>query len=158
MSLKIRMARRGTTNRPFYHIVATDSRNPRDGAYLEKLGTYNPLETEADKKCVLVADRIKHFLSVGAQPSDRVAKLLAQAGLGKAPKITDKPVKSAPKKRSQDRATAKAEKEEALKEAAKAPVPVVEEPVAEAPAAEEAAPAVETEAPAAEATTDEAAA
>jgi small subunit ribosomal protein S16 len=156
MALKIRMARRGTTNRPFYHIVATDSRSPRDGQYLEKLGTYNPLETDATKKCVLVADRINHFISVGAQPSDRVAKLMAQAGLGKAPVLTEKPIKSAPKKRSQERATSKAEKEEALKEAAKAPqevaAPVVEE-AAPAPVAEEAAPVAE-----AEATTDEAAA
>lgn len=130
MALKIRLTRRGTTNRPFYHIVATDSRSPRDGSYLEKLGTYNPLEKTAEKKIVLVSDRIKHFLSVGAQPTDRVAKLLSQSGLTAAPKITEQPKKSAPKKRSQDRATAKAEKEEALREAANAPV--------EAPAAEEA--------------------
>jgi len=140
MSMKIRMARRGTTNRPFYHLVATDSRSPRDGEYLEKLGTYNPLEADTAKRTVLVTDRIKYWLSVGAQPSDRVAKLLAQAGLGKAPKITDKPIKSAPKKRAQERAAEKAEKEAALKEAANAP--------AETPA----------EAPAAEATTEEAAA
>ena len=145
MALKIRMSRRGTTNRPFYHIVATDSRSPRDGAYLEKLGTYNPLEKEADKKVVLVAERIQHFLSVGAQPTERVAKFLAQAGLVKATKITDKPVKSAPKKRSQERANDKAEKEAALKEAAAAPK-------------EEAPVAAVEEAPAAEATTEEAAA
>ena len=143
MALKIRMSRRGTTNRPFYHIVATDSRSPRDGAYLEKLGTYNPLEKEADKKVVLVAERIQHFLSVGAQPTERVAKFLAQAGLVKATKITDKPVKSAPKKRSQEREATRLEKEAALQEAANAPK---EEPAA--PVAEEAAPA---EAPAAEA-------
>ena len=145
MALKIRMSRRGTTNRPFYHIVATDSRSPRDGAYLEKLGTYNPLEKEADKKVVLVAERIQHFLSVGAQPTERVAKFLAQAGLVKATKITDKPVTSAPKKRSQERAADKAEKEAALKEAAAAPK-------------EEAPVAAAEEAPAAEATTEEAAA
>lgn len=139
MALKIRMARRGTTNRPFYHIVATDSRSPRDGQYLEKLGTYNPLEKEADKKCVLVADRITHFLSVGAQPSDRVAKLLAQAGLAKAPKITVKPVKSAPKKRSQERAADKAEKEAAIQEAANAPKEEAPVAAAEAPAEEVAA-------------------
>jgi small subunit ribosomal protein S16 len=130
MALKIRMARRGTTNRPFYHLVATDSRSPRDGEYLEKLGTYNPLEKDSDKKVTLVTERIKYFLSVGAQPSDRVAKILAQAGLIKATKLTEKPIKSAPKKRSQERAEAKAEKEAALKEAANAPKE------AEAPAAE----------------------
>lgn len=138
MSTKIRMARRGTTNRPFYHLVAADSRSPRDGEYLEKLGTYNPLEADAAKRVTLVSDRVKYWLSVGAQPSDRVAKLLSQAGLMNAPKITDKPVKSAPKKRAQERAAEKAEKEAALKEAANAP----KEAPAETPAAEE-APAAE---------------
>lgn len=136
MALKIRMARRGTTNRPFYHIVATDSRSPRDGAYLEKLGTYNPLAKDGDQKVNLVTERVQHFLNNGAQPTDRVAKFLAQAGLIKAPKLTEKPVKSAPKKRSQERAAEKAEKEAALKEAANAPK---EEAAAEAPAADEAA-------------------
>lgn len=135
MALKLRLARRGTTNRPFYHLVAADSRSPRDGNYLEKLGTYNPLEKDVTKRTTLIEDRIKHFLSTGAQPTDRVAKILAQAGLVKAPKLNAQPVKSAPKKRAQERASAKAEKEAALKEAANAPV----EAPAEAPAAEEAA-------------------
>lgn len=128
MALKIRLTRRGTTNRPFYHLVAADSRAPRDGAYLEKLGTYNPLEKDAAKRTTLVEDRIKYFLSTGAQPTDRAVKILAQAGLIKAPKLTAQPVKSAPKKRAQERADAKAEKEAALQEAANAP--------AEAPAEE----------------------
>lgn len=132
MALKLRLTRRGTTNRPFYHLVAADSRAPRDGNYLEKLGTYNPLEKDATKRVTLVEDRIKHFLSTGAQPSDRVAKILAQAGLVKAPKINEQPIKSAPKKRAQDRAEAKAEKEAALKEAANAPA----EAPAETPAEE----------------------
>lgn len=136
MALKIRLARRGTTNRPFYHIVAADSRSPRDGEYLEKLGTYNPLETDAAKKVILSTERAKHWLSVGAQATDRVAKILANAGLTKAPKLTEQPSKSAPKKRAQERAAEKAEKEAALKEAANAPK---EAPAAEAPAADEAA-------------------
>lgn len=138
MALKIRMSRRGTTNRPFYHIVATDSRSPRDGAYLEKLGTYNPLANhENEQRLTLVEDRIKHWLSVGAQPSDRVAKMIAQAGIIEAPKVTDKPIKSKPKKRSQERADAKAEKAAALKAEQEKPA---EAPVAEeAPAADEAA-------------------
>lgn len=115
MALKLRMTRRGTTNRPFYHIVATDSRAPRDGNYLEKLGTYNPLATT--DKVTLEADRIKHWLSVGAQPSDRVAKMLGQAGLAAMPKISERPQKSAPKKKAQERSAAKAEKEAAIKEA-----------------------------------------
>lgn len=137
MALKIRLTRRGTSNRPFYHIVASDSRSPRDGSYLEKLGTYNPLEKDADKKVTLLAERIKHFISVGAQPTDRVAKILSQAGLVAAPKITEQPKKSAPKKRAQERAAEKAEKEAALKEAANKPAE--EAPAEEAPASEESA-------------------
>ncbi len=140
MALKIRMARRGTTNRPFYHIVAADSRKPRDGAYLEKLGTYNPLlPSDNPQRVTLEAERIKHWLSVGAQPSERIAKILSQNGLGKAPVITEKPKKSAPKKKAQERAEAKAEKEAALKEAAAAPKEEAApaEAQAEAPATEE---------------------
>lgn len=145
MALKIRMARRGTTNRPYYHIVAADSRSPRDGAYLEKLGTYNPLAKEGEQKVNLVTERVQFFLNNGAQPTDRIAKFLADAGLIKARKLTDKPVKSAPKKRSQERAADKAEKEAALKEAANAPK-------------EEAPVAAAEEAPASDTTTEEAAA
>ncbi len=120
--LRLRMARRGTTNRPFYHLVAADSRNPRDGNYLEKLGTYNPLLPHTDTtRLTLNLERIKYWLSVGAQPSERIAKILAQNGVGKAPAITNKPKKSTPKKKSQDRANARAEKEAALKEAAAKP-------------------------------------
>lgn len=139
MALKIRLSRRGTTNRPFYHIVAADSRSARDGAYLEKLGTYDPLATS--DKVKLEAEAIKTWLTKGAQPTERAAKLLAQAGLMAAPKIAARPNQSAPKKRSQERAADKAEKAAALAEAAAAPK--------EAPA---------VEAPAAEATTEEAAA
>jgi len=135
--LTIRMTRRGTTNKPFYHLVAADSRKPRDGAYLEKLGTYDPtLPSGHERRVTLNTERIKHWLSVGAQPSERVAKILSQNGLGKAPKITEKPKKSAPKKKAQERADAKAEKAAALKEAAAAPAT---EAPAEAPAAEETA-------------------
>lgn len=128
--LKIRLARRGTTNRPFYHVVAADSRSPRDGEYLQKLGTYDPLAT-ADK-LKLEAEAIQTWLSKGAQPTERVAKLLAQAGLGKAPKIAERPKKSAPKKKSQERAAERADKAAALAEAAAAPK---EEPAAEEAAA-----------------------
>jgi small subunit ribosomal protein S16 len=138
MALKIRLARRGTTNRPFYHIVVADARNPRDGAYLEKVGSYNPLEKETSAKVKLEAELITAWLSKGAQPTDRVAKFLAQAGLTKAAKLTAKPIQSAPKKRAQERAKDRAEKEAALAEAANKPA-AVEEAVAEAPAAEEAA-------------------
>lgn len=133
MALKIRLARRGTTNRPYYHIVVADSRSPRDGEYLEKVGSYNPLEKEAANKVKLEAETIKTWLSKGAQPTDRVAKFLAQAGLTKAAALTVKPIKSAPKKRAQERAAEKAEKEAALAEAANKPA---EAPTAEAPATE----------------------
>lgn len=133
MALKIRMARRGTTNRPFYHIVVADSRSPRDGAYLEKVGSYNPLAAQgSDQRLLLTTDRIQHWLSVGAQASDRVQKLLAQAGLGKAPAIKEQPVKSAPKKRAQERAADRADKAAALAEAAN-------KPAEESPEADEAA-------------------
>jgi small subunit ribosomal protein S16 len=135
MALKLRMTRRGTTNRPYYHIVATDSRQPRDGNYLEQVGAYNPLATT--DKVKFEADRVKHWLSVGAQPSERVAKLLAQAGLAAKPPVPNRPQKSAPKKKSQERAAAKADKAAALEEAnQKTSEPTPENPSAvEAPAA-----------------------
>jgi small subunit ribosomal protein S16 len=144
MALKIRMSRRGTTNLPFYHIVVADGRAPRDGAYLEKVGSYNPLEKDSAKKVQLQVESIKTWISKGAQPSARVAKFLGQAGVTAMPKWNEQPQKSAPKKKSQDRATAKAEKAAALAEAAavpkEAPAPApVEAPAAEAPAADEAA-------------------
>jgi small subunit ribosomal protein S16 len=150
MALKLRMTRRGTTNRPYYHIVATDSRQPRDGNYLEQIGAYNPLA--AKDKVTFEADRVKHWLSVGAKPSERVAKLMAQAGLGIAPKIAERPHKSAPKKKAQERSAMKADKATALAEAAAAPkAEAAPAPVAEAETAA-------AEAPAAEAPTEETAA
>ncbi len=144
MALSIRMARGGRTNLPFYRIVVADKRNPRDGRYLEKLGTYDPRQPQgSDKRVVLNAERLTYWLGQGAQPSDRVARFLAQAGLGKAVKWNESPKKSAPKAKAQERIKEKAEKAAAAEEAAKAPK-------AEAPAEEAAAPA-EAEAPAAEA-------
>ncbi len=134
MALKIRLTRRGTTNRPYYHIVVADSRAARDGAYLEKVGTYDPLATTDRIK--LEGETIKSWIAKGAQPSERVAKMMAQAGLASAPKIAARPKKSTPKKKSQERADQKAEKAAALAEAAAAPK---EAPAAEAPVAEEAA-------------------
>jgi small subunit ribosomal protein S16 len=81
MSLKIRLSRGGAKKRPFYKIVLADSRSPRDGKFLERLGTYNPmLPADHADRLVLKEERIKHWLSVGAQPTDRVAKFLSQAG------------------------------------------------------------------------------
>jgi small subunit ribosomal protein S16 len=81
MSMKIRLARGGSKKRPFYSIVATDSRMPRDGRFLEKLGTYNPLLAKDDEaRVVMNMDRVNHWLSQGAQPTDRVARFLEAAG------------------------------------------------------------------------------
>lgn len=76
MALKIRLRQQGRTNRAFFRFVVTDSRAPRDGKYLEALGWYNPIETEADKQTVVKADRIQHWLSVGAQLTDNAAALI----------------------------------------------------------------------------------
>jgi len=82
MSVRIRLSRGGTKKRPFYRIVATNSRNPRDGRFLEKLGTYNPLlPSDHPERIVLREDRIRYWLSTGAQPSDRVARFLDAAGI-----------------------------------------------------------------------------
>ena len=81
MAMKIRLARGGSKKRPFYAIVATDSRMPRDGRFLEKLGTYNPLLAKDDeKRIVMDMDRVNHWLAQGAQPTDRVARFLESAG------------------------------------------------------------------------------
>jgi small subunit ribosomal protein S16 len=82
MSVRIRLARGGTKKRPFYRIVATDSRDPRDGRFLEKLGTYNPiLPSDSPERVVLREERVRYWLGVGAQPSDRVARFLDSAGV-----------------------------------------------------------------------------
>lgn len=146
MALKIRLARRGAKKRPFYHIVAADVRSPRDGKYLEKLGTYNPLLTDKEARVNLVEDRIKHWLGNGAQPTERVAKFLGQAGIIAMPKITEKPTKSKPKAKAVMMAEEKAEKLKAAAEAAEE-AKAAAKAEAEAPApVEEAAPAEATEA------------
>jgi small subunit ribosomal protein S16 len=110
MSVKIRLTRGGAKKRPFYSIVIADTRSPRDGRFVEKVGTYNPmLAKDHPERLVLKADRIKHGLSVGAQPTDRVAKFLGQAELAPMPVYRETPAKSAPKAKAQDRAKAAAE-------------------------------------------------
>jgi small subunit ribosomal protein S16 len=105
MSLKIRLARGGAKKRPYYSIVVADSRSPRDGRFIEKLGTYNPMldRSHADR-VTLKAERIQHWLGVGALPTERVARFLGEAGLIDKPAIPDNPVKSLPKARAQERA------------------------------------------------------
>ena len=105
MALKLRLARAGTTKRPYYHVVVADARSPRDGRFIEKLGTYNPmLERSAADRVTLKEERIKHWLGVGAQPTDRVARFLGDAGIVEKPAQRETPVKSAPKAKAQARA------------------------------------------------------
>ena len=104
MALKIRLARGGAKKRPYYSIVVADSRSPRDGRFIEKLGTYNPmLERSHADRVTLKAERIRHWLGVGALPTDRVARFLGDAGLIEKPQIKETPLKSQPKARAQER-------------------------------------------------------
>ncbi len=109
MSLKIRLARAGAKKRPYYHIVLADSRSPRDGRFLEKLGSYNPmLPADHADRVRLVSERIQHWLGQGAIATDRVARFLGRAGIAPMPAWREQPVKSAPKKKAQERAKAEA--------------------------------------------------
>ena len=160
MSVAIRLSRGGSKKRPYYKVVVSNSRAPRDGKYLEQVGTYNPLLAKDDANRVrLVEDRVKYWLGVGAQPTDRVARMLDTAGI-KERTATNNPNKAEPGKKAKDRAEDKASKAaeaaEAAAAAAAAPAPepvveeVVEEVAAEAPAAEvvaEEAPVAEEAAP-----------
>lgn len=143
MATAIRLSRGGSKKRPYYKIVVTDSRSSRDGKFIERIGSYNPLLAKDDeKRVVLDADRAKHWISVGAQPSDRVARFLDAAGvLERAARNNPNKAKPGEKatERAEERATKLAEAEEAKKaaeEAAKAPAPVEEAAAEEAPAAE----------------------
>src|ERR1700678_780581 len=98
MGLKIRLARAGAKKRPYYHIVIADSRSPRDGRFIERVGAYNPMLKKGDEKRVkLVEERIRHWLKMGAQPSERVARFLAEANIGPKVEYRDAPKKSAPR-------------------------------------------------------------
>jgi small subunit ribosomal protein S16 len=121
MAMKIRLARGGSKKRPFYRIVAADSRMPRDGRFIEKLGTYNPLlPKDSEDRVKMDVERVKHWMSEGAQPTDRVARMLEAAGvLDK--KERSNPQKGTPGKKAQERAEEKAEKAAAAAEAANAP-------------------------------------
>ena len=150
MSMKIRLARGGSKKRPFYRIVAADSRMPRDGRFIEKLGTYNPLlPKDSEDRVKMDMDRIQHWLGHGAQPTDRIARMLEAAG------VLPKTERNNPKKaelgtKAKERLEAKeAKSEEAPAEEAAAAAPA-EEAAAEAPAEEAAA-----EAPAEEAAAEE---
>ena len=136
MSLRIRLSRGGAKKRPYYRIVVTDSRNPRDGRFIERVGTYNPMLAKDDENRVnLKEDRIKHWMGLGALPSDRVARFLGAAGLADKPAIPNQTKQNKPKTKALERIAEKeAKAAEAIKEA---------EAAKEAAAAAAAAPAEE---------------
>jgi small subunit ribosomal protein S16 len=110
MGLKIRMSRGGAKKRPYYSIVVADTRSPRDGRFIEKLGTYNPmLDKSHPERVTLKTERIEHWLKVGALPSERVARFLGDAGVRAKPTYNETPNKSAPKAKAQERAKAAAD-------------------------------------------------
>lgn len=114
MALKIRLARGGAKKRPFYRIIVAEATSPRDGRFVERVGSYNPmLASDNAERVVLNQERIKYWLSVGAQPTDRVQLFLSRANLVEAKTHTDNPKKSAPKKKAQERAKAEAARAEA---------------------------------------------
>ncbi|MDR2667273.1 MAG: 30S ribosomal protein S16 [Holosporales bacterium] len=104
MALRIRLARGGAKKRPFYKLVVAENTSPRDGKFLERLGSYNPLlPSHEDGRFVANAERVKYWLSVGAQVSKKVEKLLSELQIIDKPTIVDTPVKSAPKKKAQEK-------------------------------------------------------
>ena len=121
MAVRIRLSRGGSKKRPFYRIVAADSRAPRDGRFIEKLGSYNPLLPQ-DNEARLVVDKekVSAWLSKGAQPTERLQKIFANLGLCAAPKAHEQPKKSAPKAKAQERLKEKEAKAAAAAEAAAA--------------------------------------
>ena len=148
MSLKIRLARAGAKKRPFYRIVVADTRSPRDGRFIERIGSYNPMVgKDHPERLVLNAERAKHWLSNGAQPTERVARFLGALALGPVPAVPQQTKKHLPKAKAQERlkaaeAPAAPAAEAPAAPAASAPAeagreaPAAEAPAAEAPAAE----------------------
>lgn len=162
MALKIRLARGGAKKRPFYRIVVAEASAPRDGRYVERVGTYNPMvPKDHEQRLTLNGERISFWMSKGAQPTERVHKMLASAGLMAAPVLRDQPKKSAPGKKRAEREAAAAEAAaaaaEAAAEAADAEAAPAED-AADAPAEDTPAEETSAEAPAAEAVAEEAAA
>ena len=157
MALKIRLSRGGSKKRPFYRIVVAEASAPRDGRYVERVGHYNPMTAkDNDQRLVVNGDRVKHWLGLGAQPTERVQKLLSTVSLTEAVKLREQPKKSAPGKKRAEREAEAAEAAEgaAAEEAAAKEAPAEEVAAEEAPAEEAAA----EEAPAEEAAAEEVAA
>ncbi len=132
--LKIRMSRGGAKKRPFYKIVVADSRRPRDGKFIEKVGFFNPLlPKDKTERLSLDLERIKYWLSQGAQPSERIARFLGEANVIPMPKQRNNPIKALPKKKAQEKLKKIEEAKKAAEAAAAAPAPA---PAVEAPAVE----------------------
>ena len=154
MALKIRLARGGAKKRPYYRIVIADVRSPRDGRFVERVGTYDPLlSKDREDRVTLKEDRIRHWLEMGAKPTDRVARFLDQAGIAKRQERSN-PEKAKPKAKAQERL--KEAEEAAAAAAAAAAAEAAAGVEAEAAPAEEEAPAEAEAAPAEEAPTEEA--
>ena len=145
MSLRIRLSRGGAKKRPYYRIVVADSRSPRDGRFIERIGTYNPmLAKDSEDRVKLNEERVKHWIGQGAKPSDRVARFLFAAGLGDKPAIPEQTKKNKPKAKALERLEEKAQKAKeaeeaaaaAAAEAAEAAAAPAEAPAEEAPAEE----------------------
>ena len=149
MALKIRLSRGGSKKRPFYRIVVAEASAPRDGRYVERVGHYNPMVAkDSDQRLVVNGERITHWLGLGAQPTERVQKLLSTVSLAEPVKLREQPKKSAPGKKRAEREAEAAEAAAAAAEAAEA----------EAAAAAEAEAAPAEDAPAEEASAEEASA
>jgi small subunit ribosomal protein S16 len=148
MATSIRLSRGGSKKRPYYRIVVADSRAPRDGKFIERIGSYNPVLPKGDEKRVVIdVERAKHWVAAGAQPTDRVARFLDAAGV-KERAVRNNPKKAEPGQKAKDRAEDRAAKAAEAAEAAEAAKAAAAEAAAapaveEAPAAEEAAPAEE---------------
>ena len=151
MALKIRLARGGAKKRPFYRIVVAEASSPRDGRYVERVGTYNPMvPKEHEQRMTLNSERITFWLGKGAKPTERVHKMLAAAGLAEPLVIRDQPKKSAPGKKRAEREAEAAEAAAAAESPAEETAPA-EEAAAESPAAESPAEETAAESPAEEA-------
>jgi small subunit ribosomal protein S16 len=119
MSLKIRLSRAGAKKQAAYRIVVADTRSPRDGRFIEKVGTYNPrVPHDHKERLVVKEDRIKHWVSVGALPTDRVARLFSKIGLAQAPTVNEQTKKDKPRAKAQERLKAAEEAAKAAAEAA----------------------------------------
>ena len=140
MALKIRLSRGGSKKRPFYRIVVAEAAAPRDGRYVERIGHYNPmLAKDNDQRLVIDGERVKHWIGLGAKPTERVQKLLSTLSLTAPVEMRDQPKKSAPGKKRAEREAEEAAAAEAAAAEATAEATTTEEATAEAeaPAEEE---------------------